>query len=423
MNRIILLALVLSASACAGGHAPTPWIPIATLPLGAADDTLPCRTARPELRRPPAPQPLVHGDRMRYQQLPAPVPEIRGGETNVHRGILSPTGDAFALQVMVSGRTELTLHNARTGAALGVVDSVWAPDPRALAFSRDGRWIAVGGAYGDVTIVSPGWHERAVLPHGAHRPAQMPPSWPGGGEYPWGIILSVDFSPDGREVLTLGQDGNLILWDLASRRPRWIRGLHTPEGYPLGAMQAIFLPDGRVLVNGSGALEVRSRRTGERAGLLRVPVGEVPVPHGGGTATLHSSVIGLAASADGALVVAHGRTGSHGEADGEPPATGDWIRTWWWSECPDEGRPISVEGTLGSIAVSSDHRWIAAIGRDAIHVWDTWTGRERFRISEAVTRPIAGPWNLGVSFSPDGRFLYTFHNHERPVIVWDLAES
>ncbi|MBW3571000.1 MAG: hypothetical protein KY467_07830 [Gemmatimonadetes bacterium] len=77
---------------------------------------------------------------------------------------------------------------------------------------------------------------------------------------------------------------------------------------------------------------------------------------------------------------------------------------------------------MKNVTVSPDARWIAAISAAGIHVWDALTAQERVRIPEAVTRPLVGPWNQSVAFSPDGRFLYSFHRHERSVLVWDLRQ-
>jgi WD40 repeat protein/serine/threonine protein kinase/DNA-binding SARP family transcriptional activator len=53
-------------------------------------------------------------------------------------------------------------------------------------------------------------------------------------------IPAIDISPDGKQALTAGTDGVLILWDLASRTP--IRRIQTGEQSPLWAVS--FSPDG-----------------------------------------------------------------------------------------------------------------------------------------------------------------------------------
>ena len=73
--------------------------------------------------------------------------------------------------------------------------------PRTVAFSPDGRLLAIGEYGGGVVILSTrSWKpvRRGLENHRAR-------------------VTALDFSPDGRHLLTGGADGKVLLWDLATR--------------------------------------------------------------------------------------------------------------------------------------------------------------------------------------------------------------
>src|SRR5688572_32490550 len=62
----------------------------------------------------------------------------------------------------------------------------------------------------------------------------------------WGIVTSVAFSPDGRQVLTGSSDETATLWDVATGRE-----LRTFSGHSLSITSVAFSPDGRFILTGS----------------------------------------------------------------------------------------------------------------------------------------------------------------------------
>lgn len=131
----------------------------------------------------------------------------------------------------------------RTAVATGDLESAWTltdARPSAVAWSRDGARVAVGGSDGRVTLFDA---EGTILEAWtAHE----------------GWVRSVAFSPDGGGVLTGGDDGRAVLRALASRaEPTVLDGHH-------GIVhRAMFLadPDLVATAGGDGAVRIWNVRT------------------------------------------------------------------------------------------------------------------------------------------------------------------
>ena len=98
-----------------------------------------------------------------------------------------------------------------------------------MSFSPDGRLLAVGDTSGDVVI----WDVAKRRPVGS----------PLAGEN--SSVSSVDFDPSGRMLVTMSYDGNLRLWDVATQKL-----IGAPIPVSDGGGSAEFFPDGtHVLAN------------------------------------------------------------------------------------------------------------------------------------------------------------------------------
>ena len=266
------------------------------------------------------------------------------------------------------------------------------------------------------------------------------------------------FSPDGRLLVTCGEDGQVIVWDFA-RRER-LATLQRP------AHMIAFSPNGRWLATGgtNGAITIWDASTWREVRVLRGHQSEI-------TAIAFSPNAALLASASNGgagtilwdarrweklrqwpggahygsfaftrdqrnLIVSFGLS-VHDLADGKRAQYQTDVTVDWVALSPD-GTHLATIDALGdvafyrfsqrpelvaqhrahqdhgrSIAYSPDGTLIAS-GAEDILLWDAATLRKVARFEHPAI-----VWN--VAFSPDGRWLVSTHG-DGAVLVWDIAE-
>jgi eukaryotic-like serine/threonine-protein kinase len=245
------------------------------------------------------------------------------------------------------------LLDARTGQAIGEViagksDGVWA-----VAFSPDGREVALASE-GIVEI----WDLKT-------RAKSM--SLPAHQSFIWAVA----FSPDGRSLATGGWDRTIRLWERATGRE--IRVFHGHEGFVRGLA---FSRDGRRIVSASEDKSVRSWDVGS---------GRQLIAHHG-----HRHFV---------MSVAYARDGRHVVSGGLDQAVK------LWSASSDEQHTLSDhDGWVGGVAFSPDGRSLASGG-----------GRQSTRAQLLVSNarsgqpspgyPVGGSKVSAVAWSPDGRLI------------------
>lgn len=143
-----------------------------------------------------------------------------GQPENVHGAVVSPDGR------LVAATTEpLSVWEVGTGRRRFEVPAV--PDPDGVAFSPDGKLLAAWDG-SDLTVFD-------VRAGAVVRRLRNPG--------PDAMYRAVAFSPDGSRLAAGGDDGAVVVWDMATGGP--VYGLDRHEGSVFGLA---FAPDGKTLV-------------------------------------------------------------------------------------------------------------------------------------------------------------------------------
>lgn len=186
-------------------------------------------------------------------------------------------------------------------------------------------------------------------------------------------IRAIAFSPDGKAVVAgtgePNQAGSVILWEIATRQPRWV------HREAMGIPSVAFAPDGKTL-----AIAIYDRT----ARLLDSSSGRELRTFRGHDKEVRS----VAFSPDGKIL-----------------ATGSWDRTIkFWDPATGELK-TTLEGHTARVmglSFSPDGGTLASVGdKDAI-LWDSKTGNQR--------RALAGHGTFvmrSITFSPDGHWVIT----------------
>lgn len=285
-----------------------------------------------------------------------------------------------------------------------------------MAFSPDGRLIVSGGD--DKTLRL--WNAKTGQNIG--QPLKGHEGW----------ISSVSFSPDGERIVSGSWDHTLRLWDTNTGQT-----IGPPlKGHDKEVSSVAFSPDGKRIVSGSRdkTLRLWDTNTGQ-------PIGQ---PLEGHEAWINS----VAFSPDGGRIVSGSRdktlrlwdaNTSHaigqpleGHTDwvssvafsphGERIVSGSWddtLRLWDANKGGPIGPPLKGHTDwVNSVAFSPDGASIVSGSRDkTLRLWDANTGQPIGPALEGHASPI-----ISVAFSPDGKHVVSggFDNSLR---LWDAGTS
>lgn len=195
-----------------------------------------------------------------------------------------------------------------------------------------------------------------------------------------GDVLSAEFSPDGKRIVTASEDNSARVWDTQNGKP-----LTDPMKHDKPVESAEFSPDGRWIVTSSEDKTARvwDSRNGR-------PVSE-PMRH-------DSEVLSARFSPDGKRVA----TASRDET----------ARIW----DAESGRPLTEPMKHGNIVCSAEFspdgkRIVTASWDYSAHIWDAVTGQSLFELKHDS----AVCW---AEFSPDGKKVVTA-SYDKAARIWD----
>jgi WD40 repeat protein len=196
-------------------------------------------------------------------------------------------------------------------------------------------------------------------------------------------VFSVAFSPDGKMLASGSADSTIILWNVASHQP-----IGRPLSRPLNIVRSValaFSPDGKTLASGNddGIIlwDVASRQS----------IGQ---PLNGG----NDFVSSLAFSPDG-------KTLTWDSYDG--------IFLWDIASRQSSGPPLDAPFP-SSVAFSPDGKTLAWDSYDGIILWNVES-------RQPIGQPLSGHAASNVAFSPNGKTLAW--NSDEGIIMWDVASG
>lgn len=297
----------------------------------------------------------------------------------------SPDGKTLASadqDVRLWNLTNRTRPEPRPKHLIGHADAV-----KKVAFSGDGTMLASVGSDAVVQL----WNVTDIN-------APAPHTTPLLGHNPHHTVLEVQFSPDGQQLVSGSNNGDLLLWRLPSGLLRGAAGqVASLTRHPTQDVVASASWDGRV--------RLWDTSTPEKARQIGSPLMDPPGGKGGNGRVPAVEFSHATFSRDGNLLAAGGRGTPRGG-----------VRLWDTTHL-ERPKPLGTIAThselsdLLSLSFSPDGKTLAVAERDRMALFDI----SRPQHPTALGKPLIGPIDIwdpehedevhALSFSPDGHLL------------------
>ncbi len=196
-----------------------------------------------------------------------------------------------------------------------------------------------------------------------------------------GPIFSVSFSPDGKLIASGSLDQTIKIWKIGRDKP-----VRTLEGHKSWVKSVVFSPKGEYIASGSLDQTIKIWKIGIGR-LVRTLKGH------------KDSLLSVSFSPDGKYIAS-------GSADHS-------IKIWKTGTGRLARTLKGHKDWVLSVSFSPDGRYIASGSKDtSIKIWETGTGR--------LVRTLKGhkDWVLSVSFSPDGRYIAS-GSADHSIKIWE----
>jgi hypothetical protein len=281
---------------------------------------------------------------------------------------LSFRGDGRLLAVGTYG--QVLLWDREEGCPAGTIREI--PGPvHALAFSRDGRRLAVGAGLPARSGVA----RLYTVPEGA-----LIHDFTGHDD----VVFALALRPDGGQLATASFDQTVRLWDLGQGSPAGVFRGHSDFVYSVS-----YTSDGRSLLTGA------KDRTIKRLNTRTLKEERTYSGH-------DEEVLSVAVHPDGKRFVSAG---------GEPQ-----IRWWGLDADKPQMRQGGHSGSVHQLAFSGDGRWLVSSGSDkTVRLWNGMTG-------EPAKQLQATDWQYAAAITDDGT-MAAAGGWDGQVRLWDTASG